>query len=286
MQKTTADSCVDVDAVMFILDAHEGISDTDRKLLEKYSALSVPTVLVLTKTDIMPESLLISENYNRMLLTVKLPPESAESSRFVEALNAKVDEVFDKNAYVAGEIPTTYDLIKAFDGDRLFINVFTVVAIFLIVLVVFKSLSLPVLLVTVIQGAVWIAMSFTLIGGGSMFFMSYIMSMCILMGATIDYGILLSTNYVKYRSTMDKREALEAAIDSAMPTIFNSGLILMICGFIVGLVASQTSISSVGFLLFRGTLISVIMITIVLPSLLYLLDKLVLKLTYRKNLNK
>lgn len=233
------------------------------------------------------ETLLASDNYSRMLLTVKLPPESAESSRFVEAINAKVDEIFKgKKAYVAGEIPTTYDLIKAFDGDNRFISVFTVVSIFLIILIIFKSLSLPVLLVTVIQGAVWIAMSFTLIGGGSMFFMSYIMSMCILMGATIDYGILLSTNYVNYRATMEKREALEAAIDSAMPTIFNSGLILMICGFIVGLVASQTSISSVGFLLFRGTLVSVIMITIVLPSLLYLLDKLVLKLTYRKNLNK
>lgn len=86
MQKTTADSCVDVDAVMFILDAHEGISDTDRKLLEKYSALSVPTVLVLTKTDIMPESLLISELKELGALGLDIVPVSARKQRNIKEL--------------------------------------------------------------------------------------------------------------------------------------------------------------------------------------------------------
>lgn len=233
---------------------------------------------------ISAEKMLVSENYMRMLLTVNLPPESAESSRFVEYLSAKVNEIFGEGAYVAGEIATTYDLINAFDEDNRLISSFTVVSIFLIIMVVFGSLSLPVILVAVIQGAVWIAMSFTLISGGSMFFMSYIMAMCILMGATIDYGILLSTNYVNARATMDKREALNFALDAAMPTIFTSGLILMICGVVVGFVASQTSISSVGFLLFRGTLVSTVMITMVLPSLLYMLDKIVIKLTLKKSI--
>ena len=115
-----------------------------------------------------------------------------------------------------------------------------------------------------------------------MFFMSYIMSMCILMGATIDYGILLSTNYVRARADKNKREALYEALDGALPTIFTSGLILMVCGAVVGFVASQTSISSVGFLLFRGTLVSVLMITMVLPALLYVLDKFVIALTIKK----
>ena len=111
------------------------------------------------------------------------------------------------------------------------------------------------------------------------------MSMCILMGATIDYGILLSTNYVKYRATLDKKEALYKAVDGAIPTVFTSGLILMICGLVVGLIATQTSISSVGFLLFRGTLISTVMITLVLPSILYLLDGFVIKLTLKSKTN-
>lgn len=265
----------------FVLDAAENNPLLSAKLDE-----DMREIIRESKENIISaEKLLVSKNYSRMLLTVNLPPESAESSRFVEYLSAKVQEIFGEGAYVAGEIATTNDLINAFDDDNRFISIFTVVSIFIIIMVVFKSLSLPVLLVAVIQGAIWIAMSMSLVGG-PMFFMSYIMSMCILMGATIDYGILLSTNYVNARATMDKREALNFALDAAMPTIFTSGLILMICGFVVGLVASQTSISSVGFLLFRGTLISVAMITLVLPSLLYLLDKIVLKLTVKRSLGE
>ena len=226
------------------------------------------------------ETLLRAQNYSRMLLTVNLPPESPESSAFVEYLSARVEEIFGQGAYVAGEIATTNDLIKAFDDDNRLISIFTVVSIFLIIMVVFKSLSLPIILVAIIQGAIWIAMSMSLLGS-SMFFMSYIMSMCILMGATIDYGILLSTSYVTARETSDRREAIRQALDAALPTVFTSGLILMICGLVVGLIASQTSISSVGFLLFRGTLVSTVMITLVLPALLYMLDKFVIKLTIK-----
>jgi predicted RND superfamily exporter protein len=104
------------------------------------------------------------------------------------------------------------------------------------------------------------------------------------MGATIDYGILLSTSYVRARQNLDRKDALEEALNTALPTVFTSGIILMICGLVVGLVASQTSISSVGFLLCRGTLVSCIMIVFVLPSILYLLDKIVVKLTIQKSL--
>ena len=154
-------------------------------------------------------------------------------------------------------------------------------AIFLIVMLVFRSLSLPVILVAVIQGAIWISMSTSLLTG-PMFFMSYIITNCILMGATIDYGILMSTNYVQYRQTLDKKEALARSLEIAIPTVFTSGLILTICGFVVGIISSQTSISTVGFLLGKGTLVSVLMITLVLPSVLYLLDGFILKLSMKK----
>lgn len=226
------------------------------------------------------EKLLRAEKYSRILLTVTLPPEGAESAEFVRFLSAKVREIFGEGAYVAGEIATTNDLTVAFDADIKLISIFTVVSIFLIIMIVFGSLSLPVILVAVIQGAIWITMSLSGFGD-PMFFMSYIMSMCILMGATIDYGILLSTNYVRARATLDRREALTEAMNGALPTIFTSGIILMVCGAVVGFIASQTSISSVGFLLFRGTLISALMVTVVLPALLYMLDKFVMGLTIK-----
>ena len=226
------------------------------------------------------EKLLRAEKYSRMLLTITLPPEGAESAEFVRFLSAKVREIFGEGAYVAGEIATTNDLTVAFDADIKLISIFTVISIFLIIMIVFGSLSLPVILVAVIQGAIWITMSLSGFGD-PMFFMSYIMSMCILMGATIDYGILLSTNYVRARATLDRREALTEAMNGALPTIFTSGIILMVCGAVVGFIASQTSISSVGFLLFRGTLISALMVTVVLPALLYMLDKFVMGLTIK-----
>ena len=226
------------------------------------------------------EKLLRAEKYSRILLTVTLPPEGAESAEFVRFISAKVREIFGEGAYVAGEIATTNDLTVAFDADIKLISIFTVVSIFLIIMIVFGSLSLPVILVAVIQGAIWITMSLSGFGD-PMFFMSYIMSMCILMGATIDYGILLSTNYVRARATLDRREALTEAMNGALPTIFTSGIILMVCGAVVGFIASQTSISSVGFLLFRGTLISALMVTVVLPALLYMLDKFVMGLTVK-----
>ncbi|MBO5742549.1 MAG: MMPL family transporter, partial [Bacteroidaceae bacterium] len=153
---------------------------------------------------------------------------------------------------------------------------------YLIILFVFKSISLPVMLVTIIQGAVWMSLATQLIGGNGMFFMSYIVALCVLMGATIDYGILMSSTYVTARAEKDKKEALITAVATATPTVFTSGIILVICGFVISLISTQDSISSVGDLLARGTIVSVIMITLVLPSVLYLLDKFILKLTVRE----
>ncbi len=235
------------------------------------------------------EKLFLGDNYNRMLISVDLPNESEESSKFVNELITMVKEVYGPNAHVAGQMVSTWELQNTFDKDNQIISIFTIISIFLVIAIVFKSISLPVVLVAIIQGAIWIAMSMSLITG-PIFFMSYIIATCILMGSTIDYGILMSTNYLEYRKTMDKKEALYSAVKSAMPTIFTSGLILIICGFIVGLVASMTSISTVGFLLGRGTLVSVLMITLVLPSILYVLDGFILKLTHkgikRKNKEK
>ena len=266
------------DLLEFVLDA----ADTNDLLKDRINGDMRDTIAESKENMASADSLLRAENYSRILLTVTLPPESEESARFVEFLSKNVKEIFGNEAYVAGEIATTNDLTKAFDDDNKLISIFTVVSIFVIIMIVFKSLSLPVILVAIIQGAIWISMAATTLMGGAMFFMSYIMSMCILMGATIDYGILLSTNYIRARATKDRRQALNEALDGALPTIFTSGLILMVCGAVVGFIASQTSISSVGFLLFRGTLVSVLMITMVLPALLYILDKFVIALTIKK----
>ena len=219
--------------------------------------------------------------YNRMLISFDMESKSSELESLYNYLINAIDEVFNcEHSHVAGHMISTYELQETFAEDNRIISIFTIISIFVIIMIVFGSLSLPVLLVAVIQGAIWISMSISLITG-PMFFMSYIIATCILMGSTIDYGILMSTNYITYRETMDKKDALKAAVASAMPTVFTSGLILTICGFIVGAVASLTSISTVGFLLGRGTLVSVLVITLVLPAILYFLDGFIRLFTYR-----
>ena len=225
--------------------------------------------------------LFLGEKYSRMLLSVDLPNESDDTTEFVGYLSDEVKKVFGDDSYITGEVVSTYDLENSFAHDNRLITIFTLVSIFVIVMVIFKSISLPVILVAIIQGAIFIAMSTQLFGGG-IFFMSYIVTLCILMGATIDYGILMSSNYVAYRNDYDKKQALALSVEAAMPTVFTSGMILTVCGFVIHFISSQNSISTVGLLLGIGTICSVVMITVVLPAVLYLLDGFVLKLSLGK----
>ncbi len=223
--------------------------------------------------------LFISNTYSRILVSAKIPAEGPEMVEFIDYLLHNTQEIFGEDAHITGKVVSTYDLQAAFKIDNLIITLFTIISILLVILVIFKSASLPVILVLVIQGSVWISLSFCLIGGNLIFFMSYIVTTCILMGATVDYGILMSNNYLVYRKNTDKKEALRRAVDSAMPTVFTSGLILVICGFVISLISSQNSIASVGTLLAQGTLVSIVMITLGLPSILFILDKYILKFT-------
>lgn len=224
------------------------------------------------------ECLFKGDEYDRMLISVYLPLESEDSFKFVEDAKRYASIFFDE-AYVAGEIPSTYDLKTSFDKDNTFITIFTIITLLLIILVSFKSLSVPVILVLIIQGAIWIAMTFFVVINKPLFFMSYIVSSCILMGATIDYGILLSDEFTNKRKELSKEEALKEAVITALPTILSSGTVLIACGFVISLISSQNSISNVGLLLGVGTIASVIMILFVLPSFLYFFDKLILKTT-------
>lgn len=219
--------------------------------------------------------------YNRVLLTLDLPNEGTDTERFMVQAKEISEEIFGEDAYLAGTIPSTYDLFRSFEYDNTLISTITIISIFLIVMILFKSLSLPILLVMVIQGAIWLAMAIMNVTGTTVFFMSYIMATCILMGATIDYGILMSSNYIVLRQTEEPSEALKKAVEGAMPTVFTSGVILVVAGLIISVVSSQRSISSAGLLIGVGAAMSTLFITLALPALLQKLDGFVLKLTMK-----
>ncbi len=275
--KALTDSVAAIDLLDFVTEN----MDTNTLLSRKMSDGNRKKVADAQEDIKKADDLFVGEEYSRMLLSVDLPNESDDTTEFVDFLSAEVKSIFGDDAYIAGETVSTRDLAESFGHDNRFITVFTLVSIFVIVMVIFRSLSLPVILVAVIQGAIFIAMSTQLAGNG-IFFMSYIVSTCILMGATIDYGILMSNGYVAYRAEHDRKEALELSVGGAMPTVFTSGMILTVCGFIIHFVSSQNSVSTVGLLIGIGTVCSVVMITVVLPAVLYLLDGFILKLSLKR----
>ena len=273
-----ADPIVALDLLNYV-ENHKG--DSLKKYFDENPELEIK-ITERKEAILKAEELFRSKDaYNRLLISVDLDSEGEESSKFGEYLLNAVREVYGPEAHIAGHMVSTVDLQNTFERDNTIITLVTIICIFLIIMLVFRSLSLPVVLVLIIQGAIWISMATSLLTG-PMFFMSYIITTCILMGATIDYGILMSSTYVDARATLDKKEALKVAVDTALPTVFTSGVILTVCGFIVGFVATQKSIATVGILLGKGALVSSLMIVLVLPSVLYLLDKVILKLTIRK----
>ena len=222
------------------------------------------------------------KEYSRILISTDLEKESKETFGFIEFLKARADESFGNGNLLCGESISTYDISSAFTGDLLKTNLITIIAILLIVGFTFMSLSMPVILVLIIKGAIWIALAVYALIGNPIFFMSYIICSAIMMGATIDYGILLSNQYIVYRRQMDKGKAVQMALTSAMPTIFTSGVILIVAGFTIGFVSTVMPIFSIGRLLGLGTIVSVLLVLFLLPPLLLLCDKLITKTSLKR----
>ncbi|MBR6707493.1 MAG: MMPL family transporter [Clostridia bacterium] len=178
---------------------------------------------------------------------------------------------------MTGGIMATDDIGTSFSGDLRRVGLITVAAVFLIILLSFKNAAVPVTLVCVIQGAVWVNMAYSGLKDGSVFFMCYLICMALQMGATIDYGILLTENYRRCRASTAPWDAAAAALDRSMQTVLTSGLALVTAGFAVGKISSVFYISSIGTMLGRGAVVSVLLVLLLLPQMLVWLDRLIIR---------
>ena len=147
----------------------------------------------------------------------------------------------------------------------------------LIIAITFKSVFTPVLLTLLIQGAIWVTMGISTMTGNEIFFICYMVVMCVQMGATIDYGILLTNNYINNRKQQDVKTAMSQAMLSSISTILTSGSILVLATLIIGLVSKVSIVADLGLLLSRGCLISILMILGVLPQCLMICDRVIKK---------
>ena len=241
------------------------------------------TLLQLQDTLSSAKAAFNGPHYARMLLNLNFSVSDAQMRPAIDAIQTAAREVYGEDYYVTGVPMSTYDIGNAFESDLMKVNLITFAAILLIVAASFRALSLPLLLVFVIEGAIWITMGISRLIHQPIFFMSYLICVSIQMGATIDYGILLSSHYRdKRREGLPVLEALKAALHKALPTVLTSGVILITAGYIIGKLCSVYYISAIGLLLSRGAAVSVILIVTLLPALLAICDRAVV----RKNKNK
>lgn len=215
------------------------------------------------------------EEYDRLVFTLKGPVEGEETFAVIDRIRAMAQEYYDK-VYVVGDATSNYDLSSSFERDNVIISVLTALFVGIILLFTFQSAGLPLLLVLTIQGSIWINFSVPYLSQSTMYFLSYLVVSSIQMGATIDYAIVITSRYLDLRKTMENRKAaVTEALDQAFPTIITSGTILTSAGFVIGYLTNNAVIASLGKVLGRGTLISIILVMTVLPQLLLLGDKLI-----------
>ena len=222
------------------------------------------------------------EKWSRAILSLDLnymdPDTPGALKKIREIMTAHYGDMWA----MTGGIIATDDIGTTFSGDVRRVSLITVAAVFLIILLSFGNAVIPPALVCVIQGAIWINMAFSGLVDGSVFFMCYLICMALQMGATIDYGILLTENYRFCRRTLDPEDAAAEALDRSMQTIMTSGLALITAGFAVGRISSVFYISSIGTMLGRGAVVSALLVLLLLPRILVRLDKWIVRTGSRK----
>ncbi len=216
------------------------------------------------------------DNYTRLVLDLNVSEESEETYALLEKVRDTAHKYYD-DVLLSGNSTNNRDLATAFVRDNILISILSILLVLLVLLFTFKSVSIPLILIMVIQGSIWINFSFPAIENKPLFFLSYLVVSAIQMGANIDYAIVITNRYVELRKKMDRFTAVKEALEQSFPTIFTSGSILASAGAIVGLVTTEPAICSIGVCLGRGTIISLILVMGVLPQLLLLFDKVIEK---------
>ena len=228
--------------------------------------------------DMIPQSVreIIEDDKYQMILI------SSEYKTASDEVNAQIDEInkivadYDENGMLIGEAPCTKDLITITDTDFKVVSAISIVAIFVIIAMVFRSLVLPIILVAVIEFAIFVNMSIPFYTHTSIPFIASIVIGTIQLGATVDYAILMTNNYKSARAAgMEKKDAVQHAVASSAQSIVVSALSFFASTFGVGMYSNIDMISSLCILMARGALISMVVVIFVLPAMYMVFDKVI-----------
>lgn len=228
-------------------------------------------------------SLLESDNYSRMVLSVDVPYEGEETFALVEKIRNVADKYYPSENYLAGEGVSTYDLKKTITADMVLVNSVSICAVFAVLMLSLKSLFVPFILVLSIETAIWLNLSVPYFMGSPIYYLAYLIISSIQLGATVDYAILMTNRYKENRETLGKKDAIVQTISDTFVSIMTSGSVLTVVGFLLGWMSSNQLLAQLGIFIGRGALFSLAIVLFVLPGLLYLFDGLVM---HKKRLNR
>lgn len=251
------------------------------------------TAGVTTPPEIVPKrqrEQLLSENYSRLILISDQEVESESSFALVEAIREKTSQYY-KEYHLAGENVTLVDMRDMVGRDNTIVNGLAILAVGLVVAAVFKSLAIPLILLLTIETSIWINLSLPYLTGTKLNFIGFLIISSVQLGATVDYGILLTQYYLDHRKNMLPVEAARYSIKDTAASLISPALILAAVSFTLTSVSSISVVEELGLVLGRGALISLAMVLLFLPGLLIMADRLIEKTTRntkflaRRNIN-
>lgn len=216
-----------------------------------------------------------SDKYSRMVVYLTLPEESDETMDFLTTMHDIIGQYYSGDYYVVGNSTNVKDLSGSFVQDNVLISILSALFVVLILLFTFQSVGLPILLILVIQGSIWINFSVPTLQNEPLYFLGYLIVNAIQMGANIDYAIVISSHYTELKKEMPIQKAMITALNQAFPTIFTSGTILAVAGALIGAMTTNPVIAAIGTCLGRGTVISILLVLAVLPQILLVGDSIV-----------
>ncbi|MCI6227462.1 MAG: MMPL family transporter [Clostridiales bacterium] len=272
-----------IDMMLFVCDKiDEGIVTLDDEQMD--SLKDAQTQMESAKKQLQ------GEDFNRVLIYLNLPEGGDETYAFLDTLRGIARRYYPEGeVFIVGDSSVEQDFKTSFSTDNLVITIVSILIVLVVLLFTFQSAGMPLLLILVIQGAIWINFSIPAFTGSPLFFMSYLVVSSIQMGANIDYAIVISSRYQDLKTKMPHREAIIETMNFAFPTILTSGSILACAGTLIGMMTSEAAIVGIGQSLGRGTIISIALVMFVLPQILLIGGELVDKTSFsmpRTNLPK
>ena len=263
-----------IDIFLFVVEqAESGLVTLEG---EQAEMLSTASGLMKSAKD-----MLSGENYSRMVVYLDLPDEGEEAFSFLEEMRSMAESHYpDSEIHLVGNLTSANDFKISFEVDNVVVSLVSILIVLVILLFAFKSVAMPIILIFVIQGAIWVNFSIPTILDTPLFFLGYLIISAIQMGANIDYAIVIGTRFNEMKKEYEPRTAIIETMNFAFPTIITSGSIMSVAGLLIGSMSSVPVIAIMGTNLGRGTIISVIMVLFVLPQLLLITDRLVDKTSF------